>query len=121
MSLGKKIRLIRMGQGKSQEWLADATGLSQSYISALESGSKQNPTKITLDKIIEALGVPSEMLEEESVTLLEELLGLPDDILTWLAKEESSAYVFVAKELQDEGYSPQELKRLTDFLRQIKK
>jgi len=43
-------------KGLSQENLADLSGLSQQYISTLETG-RRNPTVITVYEIAQALGV----------------------------------------------------------------
>lgn len=54
--LGKRIRLLREEAGLSQEKLGIATGLSQTYISGIENGTR-NPSIKTLDKLAKALGV----------------------------------------------------------------
>jgi transcriptional regulator with XRE-family HTH domain len=54
--LGKRIKQLRKEVGLTQEKLAIATGLSQTYISGIESGTR-NPSIKTLDKIGKALDV----------------------------------------------------------------
>lgn len=47
---------IRKEKGMTQERLAELSGLSQQYISGLESG-RRNPTVVTLYELATALGV----------------------------------------------------------------
>lgn len=54
--LGKRLHQLRLDAGLTQEKLSIATGLSQTYISGIETG-KRNPSIKTLDKIAKALGV----------------------------------------------------------------
>lgn len=59
--LGRNVARIRAGQGLSQTALAGKLGpknlgVTQGYISELESGSK-NPTLLTMVALAEALGV----------------------------------------------------------------
>jgi transcriptional regulator with XRE-family HTH domain len=54
--LGKRVKQIRLEHGLTQERLAIAAGLSQTYLSGVESGSR-NPSIKTLSKIAKALKV----------------------------------------------------------------
>jgi transcriptional regulator with XRE-family HTH domain len=54
--VGGNVRRVRLKKGLSQENLADLSGLSQQYISTLETG-RRNPTVITVYEIAQALGV----------------------------------------------------------------
>jgi transcriptional regulator with XRE-family HTH domain len=54
--LGKRVKIIRLESGLSQEKLSIATGLSQTYISGIENGTR-NPSIKTLDKLAKALHV----------------------------------------------------------------
>jgi transcriptional regulator with XRE-family HTH domain len=54
--LGKRLKQLRSETGLTQEKLAIATGLSQTYISGIEGGTR-NPSIKTLDKLAKALGV----------------------------------------------------------------
>lgn len=55
-TVGERIRLIRKGQGLSQEELAEKCGLSSNYIGFVERGQKQI-TLVALKSIADALGV----------------------------------------------------------------
>ena len=54
--VGENVRRIRLRLVLTQEDLAVRSGLSQQYISGLESG-RRNPTILTIYEIAQALGV----------------------------------------------------------------
>lgn len=54
--IGTHIKQLRVAANLTQEKLGIATGLSQTYISGIESGQR-NPSVKTLDKIARALGI----------------------------------------------------------------
>ncbi|HVX24384.1 MAG TPA: helix-turn-helix transcriptional regulator [Candidatus Saccharimonadales bacterium] len=54
--LGKRLKQLRHEANLTQEKLSIATGISQTYISGIETGHR-NPSIKTLDKIAKALGV----------------------------------------------------------------
>ncbi|MFB1487752.1 MULTISPECIES: helix-turn-helix transcriptional regulator [unclassified Thiocapsa] len=55
-TLARNLRKLRVSAGLSQDDLAERTGLSQTWISRLESGGA-NPTIETLSSIAEALEI----------------------------------------------------------------
>jgi transcriptional regulator with XRE-family HTH domain len=55
-NLGKRIKLIRVKKGLTQEGLAARSGLTKSYISLLEAG-KKIPAISTLSRIAVAFGM----------------------------------------------------------------
>ena len=54
--VGNRIRYLRKQRGISQEKLAFIAGIDRTYLAGIESG-KRNATIISLEKIINALGV----------------------------------------------------------------
>jgi len=56
-SLGARIRRYREDKGLTQTALADAAGLSKTYLSELESGAGRRPSGDVLLRIADALGV----------------------------------------------------------------
>lgn len=54
--VGLGVQQHRRARGLSQEELAHAAKIHQTYLSGVESG-KRNPTVIVLDRIAKALGV----------------------------------------------------------------
>jgi transcriptional regulator with XRE-family HTH domain len=63
----EELRDRRMRAGLNQDELAELTGLSQSYISLLERGVKNNPTAKTLRLLSKALGcAPGDLMRKRS-------------------------------------------------------
>lgn len=56
MDIGAKIKSLRNNWGWSQKDLAERSGLSQTYISAIESGKKPNPGIKSIKGIADAFG-----------------------------------------------------------------
>ncbi len=55
MELIKEIALLRRRCGATQKQLADAAGISYSYLTKLESGAAKNPTIGTIAALLAAL------------------------------------------------------------------
>lgn len=53
---------LRIAKGMSQQQLADTTGLTQGYISALERGIKTNPGQVVVKKLATALDVATDII-----------------------------------------------------------
>lgn len=71
ISLGEKIRLLRTLKNFKQEWLADATGLSQKTISKIESNGHAKPlSRERLHLLAGAFGVTAQQLEGNDLTEL---------------------------------------------------
>jgi transcriptional regulator with XRE-family HTH domain len=58
--LYKKLRRLRHEKGWSQEQLAEASGVDQATVSALEIGHIKNPSFKVITSIANALGVEAE-------------------------------------------------------------
>ncbi len=63
--VSRKIKSLRAAAGLTQEQLAQRSGLTQSHICRLENG-EHSPTGLTLEKIAQALGVPTSTLDSSS-------------------------------------------------------
>lgn len=62
--LGVMLKRVRESRGLTQEQLARKVGVSDAYISMLESGAKQNPSLPLLKRLAKALKVKvGELLE----------------------------------------------------------
>lgn len=64
--VGLNVKNFRKERGLSQEGLAFDCGLHRTYVSGVERGVR-NPTVVVLEKISEALKIPSSRLLEEPV------------------------------------------------------
>ena len=56
--LSRVIKTLRESKGLSQKALADAVGVTDAYITMLETGKRKNPSLDVLRKLAKALGVP---------------------------------------------------------------
>ncbi|WP_274648576.1 helix-turn-helix domain-containing protein [Paenibacillus humicola] len=95
MELGKRIRLIRKEQKRTQEEIAKMCGFTKSMLSKIESGGAM-PAVSTLMKIAEALGVKvSDLLEEQSSNdTVMVSAGQYEDISKWI--KTNKGYSFFA-------------------------
>jgi transcriptional regulator with XRE-family HTH domain len=55
--IGKRIRLLRLERGITQDDIEKAAGISRSHLSKIESGKVENPGLLTLERIAKALKV----------------------------------------------------------------
>jgi transcriptional regulator with XRE-family HTH domain len=91
-SLGAQLRLRRIELGLSENAVSEASGISTSYYSAIETGRRTPPAN-TLDRIMSALGISGEAakavrelaatergLSLDDAELPEEVQGLIGDI-----------------------------------------
>lgn len=62
LNLGRAISLCRKQRRLTQAELASRAELSVSYLSLLEQNKRRDPTLSTIQKLAEALGVPSGIL-----------------------------------------------------------
>ncbi|WP_186109698.1 helix-turn-helix domain-containing protein [Burkholderia gladioli] len=79
MNLGRAITLCRKQRGWNQAQLAEKADISVSYLSLLEQNKRKDPTLSVIQKIAEALAVPSGILFFLAADQTE-LAGLPLDL-----------------------------------------
>ncbi len=53
---------LRLTKNMSQQQLAEAAGVTQGYISALERGVKKNPGQVVVKKLANALNVSTDVI-----------------------------------------------------------
>jgi transcriptional regulator with XRE-family HTH domain len=116
MSIGKTVQWARMQTQKTQQELAESSGLAVSYLSRLEN-DRIAPTVRTLQKIAAALKVPLSSLFEP-----EQVLEAADHCPVSLSGRCILDQVFAGRGIDPhkvvESYSPQQLEalRLCNFL-----
>lgn len=54
-TIGDQIRTIRVALGMTQTQLAERSGLTQSMIAGIETGERDNPNFVTVNKLAEAM------------------------------------------------------------------
>ena len=93
--LGVWVRQTRVSQSMSQRELADAAGLSRSYVCDIERGRGNEPSLATLDKLAGALGASRSDLMKAS--------GLIDKALVPKESEEERRILQLFRDLSAEG------------------
>jgi transcriptional regulator with XRE-family HTH domain len=85
LGLGPAVRRIRELHGIGQEVLAERSGLSQGYLSQIESGSWTAVTEDALGRIAAALGVePWVILAQAAGLKLDDVERFTDEERVWL-------------------------------------
>jgi len=85
LGLGSAVRRIRELHGVGQEALAERSGLSQGYLSQIESGSWTAVTEDALGRIAAALGVePWVILAQAAGLKLDDVERFTEDERIWL-------------------------------------
>ncbi|MFK2826719.1 helix-turn-helix domain-containing protein [Bacillus sp. B190/17] len=100
MSIGERIRELRMKKGLSLTELANRAGVAKSYISSVERQIQLNPSIQFLNKISAVLGVNVQQLILEDDPQGEEM-----DI-EWLK---------LAREAMESGVSKEQFKQFLEF------
>ncbi|MHB8125006.1 MAG: helix-turn-helix domain-containing protein [Desulfitobacteriaceae bacterium] len=121
--LGKKLREIRLTKGLSGRELSQKSGVARSLISQLETGKRQSTGIDTIRRLAQALEIsPAVFLNSEST--LRPTLNYNhsldprynDEILPFMAREESQSYLRLAQKAKEAGLSPELLEELIDFI-----
>lgn len=96
-SLAQRIRHLRELKQWTQQQLAEKAGISRSYVSELERGTRE-PTVGILKGIADAFLVPVDMFFEETSLLPVEDLGhaLPADVREFLRAQDGVPYIQLA-------------------------
>ncbi len=84
MNLGKAIALGRTSRGLTQAKLAELAAISVSYLSLLEQNKRTDPSLSTIQKLAEALRIPTGVLFFLAADQ-KELSGLEPDLQQRLA------------------------------------
>lgn len=106
--LGVWVRQTRIQQTISQRQLADAAGLSRSYVCDIERGRGSEPSLNTLDKLAGALGASRSDLMKAS--------GLIDKALIPKESEEERRMLQLFRDVSDEGQ--EQVMRFVKFIHQ---
>lgn len=117
MNFGEKVKSLRKGRDMSAVELAKLSGLSQPFISDVESGRRANPTADTLEKLSKALRVaPSYFIDQDIVTPLDIMPDMPEDVKDFLLSEANMPYLKLSRKAKEKGITPEMLGGLLDTL-----
>lgn len=75
MSIGARLKQLRMKKGQSLQQVADAVGSSKAHIWELETGKSANPSIALLTRLADHLGVSAAYLVGEDVGADEGRIG----------------------------------------------
>lgn len=124
MSLGENIRKFRELRGLSGVDFAALVGISQNYLSEIES-NKKGGSRQTLTKIAKALGITIDELLSESISTVEikdvqneGYKDSSDEIINYMRKykEENSRAFIIFKKIRDASLDENELTEIEKFI-----
>lgn len=67
MEFGRRLKMLRLQRGLTQEKLSEVAGLDRNYVSEAERG-RMNPTLLTIGRLADALGVDDAALVADTAT-----------------------------------------------------
>lgn len=118
-----KLKELRELRGMTQDNLAEKSGYSQSYIGHLERG-KTRPSYKALERLATAFNVPLRELipddEKDKVYFDEFASYLSAEDKAFLAQQKGRPWFRLAKELDEEGLTPEDVRELLQLVRKIK-
>jgi len=119
----RRLKELRKIKDLSQRDLAKNADISPSYVASLETGSVE-PTLRVAQKIADALNVDIKFFmekEDEPIPLLNFVSHFPNEVRSFLEKEESVSWLTLSKDFADQGLSPEDIKELADIILKHKK
>ncbi len=114
----ERLKKLRSEKKLNQEELGLKLNLSQQTISAYENGSKQPPIDV-INQLANFFGVSVDYLlgrvQEKSLHVVE------GDAIPQELREIGVEYLEIAKQMQDDDLSPEEVKKILDAVKNLKK
>ncbi len=103
MSLGARLKELRLNKGVSLQAVADAVDASKPHIWELERGTTKNPSLELISKLASYFGVTVDYLAGTG------------------AKEEDAEYLAFARDAEEKGFSVNDLKKMLELAEHIRK
>ncbi|MDI3328448.1 MAG: helix-turn-helix transcriptional regulator [Alicyclobacillaceae bacterium] len=124
-TFGAKLKQLRTNRGWTLEQLAARSGLSISHISSLERGTRTKPSFMVAVRLAEALEVPLwTFLDDPDAETVRRLAALsperperatlehlPEEIRSFVAREDAAPYLHLAKRLQEAHVPPEQMEK----------
>lgn len=107
--IGKRIQTMRLKSGLSLSELAHRSGVSKSYLSAIERDLKQNPSIQFLEKIASVFGVEVEAFIRPATS--------PE----WEVAMEDQEWMEILDEVIHSGISKEKFRTILDLLKETEK
>lgn len=103
MSLGARLKELRLNKGVSLQAVADSVAASKPHIWELERGTTKNPSLELISKLASYFGVTVDYLAGTG------------------AKEEDAEYLAFAREAEEKGFSVNDLQKMLELAVHIRK
>lgn len=95
--LGQKIRYVRKLRGYSLAEAAEQVGINLSYLSSIETGTKDNPSLSVMKKLSDLLGVSIDVLVDNNIK--------PDEVCQMIGKQKYDRSL-IKVEVEDNTFTP---------------
>jgi transcriptional regulator with XRE-family HTH domain len=86
MKIGERIKVVRTAQGKTLRVVEKDTGISNSYLSQLETGAISKPSYKVVQKLYDYFGIKYDEGMDELTTLISTMTDTEREQLTLMAK-----------------------------------
>lgn len=111
INFGEKLKAIRNQRGMTIADLAEKAGITQSYISKLETGVKKDPSWKVVQSLAAALLVDiSDFRDDTQVPLYTIIDHLPQDLQDFVLSQRNIPFIEVARDCVELDLSPEALR-----------
>ena len=119
LPFGERLKLIRKQRGYNISELADRSGVTQSYISKIEAGDKQDPGWQVVVKLADALNVPIDAFRDNSQIPLYAIIDhLPPHLQDFVLSQKNIPMIEIAHDCVELDLSPEAIKLYVKALAQ---
>jgi transcriptional regulator with XRE-family HTH domain len=116
-SFGTKLHNLRKLRQWTADELANASGVSRSYILLIESGKRQEVSSRITELLARSLRVNPDYFKIENASLPMEILpDLPQEIMELILAADSMPYLKLTEKAKKNGLSPAALEKIIDIL-----
>jgi transcriptional regulator with XRE-family HTH domain len=116
-SFGTKLHNLRKLRQLTADELANASGVSRSYILLIESGKRQEVSSRITEMLARSLRVNPDYFKIENASLPMEILpDLPQEIMELILAADSMPYLKLTEKAKKNGLSPAALEKIIDIL-----
>lgn len=121
MRYNQKFKHVRELRQLTLQELSNKCGLSVPYLSNIENGVKR-PSMKSLGRIAEALSADVAFFVNDEAVTFHELAkvsnyNMDEDIMKFVTDQKQLSYIVLAKQLSDEGISPEAFKLMLDNIK----
>ncbi len=99
MAISEKVFALRQSKNWTLAHVSELTGISLSHLSAIENGTRKNPSFSVIAKIARVYGAPLSYFDDTGP--IEESVIMDNPTQAFLASEQASTYISFAKRLAE--------------------